>query len=239
MAPPAEKPRSGVYAGAVETLRSIEEIRSPMKKLACIKQTCDEICATIKEQFPEKTAGELAISADDLLPLFSYVLIQAAPQHFESWLHMIENFLPENMEKGEGGYYCCIARIILGSLMEAASGAAGRQRGQSSPEMPRPETLGTPHTVQFSETLSGIATQYGIAVEQLAEANQLPEHLSLYPGQTIYIPQPPPSGVDALLLDGLPLGASSPSPQPSPPPVVDTVPQPGGAAAGNPDDWWQ
>jgi len=92
--------RSGVYSEAVASLREIENIWSPMKKLRCIKKTCDEICIAVKAQYPDKKPGELAISADDLLPLLSYVLIHAAPPHFESWMHMIEHFMPESMERG-------------------------------------------------------------------------------------------------------------------------------------------
>jgi hypothetical protein len=180
-----------------------------------------------------KSARDLAISADDLLPLFSYVLIQSSPPHFESWLHMIENFLPESMSLGEGGYYTCIARIIIGSLMEAGQGGAGgRQRALSElPASSHPASFGTPHTVQFSETLAAIALSHDIPVETLAAANSMPEHLSLYPGQVVYIPTPPPSDIDGLLMDGIhldPLGANQPSP-----------PSPGGAAVGNPEEWWQ
>jgi len=167
---------------------------------------------------------EVAISADDLLPLLSYVMIQAAPPHMESTLHMIEQFMPEALEKGEVGYYSVCGRIVVSSLMEAV------QKGRSVDRSPRAKpdaanasganSYGKKHKVQFSETLEGIAIAHGVRVAELARANGLALQVSLYPGQELMVPQPPPSAVDELLGMG-------------------SAPQHAQNSTQQVDEWWQ
>lgn len=65
-----------------------------------------------------------------------------------------------------------------------------------SPERMRPgqelrilaNVTGTLHTVRQGETLSGIASRYGVSVERIAEANQLVPDDPLHAGQELIVP---------------------------------------------------
>ena len=52
-------------------------------------------------------------------------------------------------------------------------------------------TDGSQHVVKPGETLSGIAAQYGLTVDQLVSLNGIADPDRLVEGQTLKLPQPP------------------------------------------------
>jgi nucleoid-associated protein YgaU len=57
-----------------------------------------------------------------------------------------------------------------------------------APYTPTPEMV--PYIVQEGDTLYGIALRYGVTVEQLVEANNIPDPNNLSVGQELFIPAP-------------------------------------------------
>lgn len=110
--------RAGVYQTAVDTLRELPHKVSVIEKVLCLSQTCDAIFMAIENHYG---AGTCAVGADDLLPLLSYVMIQAAPAQMESQLQYIEQFLPETLGRGQLAYFAVCARVVKGSIVDAAS----------------------------------------------------------------------------------------------------------------------
>jgi nucleoid-associated protein YgaU len=55
---------------------------------------------------------------------------------------------------------------------------------------PTPTTSNRTHTVQFGETLAGIADEYGVSVEAIVELNGLTNPNAIEVGQELLIPPP-------------------------------------------------
>eukprot|EP00656_Telonema_subtile_P001005 TRINITY_DN1047_c0_g1_i1.p1 TRINITY_DN1047_c0_g1~~TRINITY_DN1047_c0_g1_i1.p1 ORF type:complete len:574 (+),score=118.68 TRINITY_DN1047_c0_g1_i1:248-1969(+) len=128
--------RAGVYQPAVETLRELPQKVSVIEKVLCISNTCDAIFNAIEDHYGSGTCG---VGADDLLPLLSYVMIQAAPAQMESQLQYIEQFLPESLGRGQLAYFAVCARVVKGSIVDAASHAGNNNPVESEPNNSRPQ----------------------------------------------------------------------------------------------------
>jgi LysM repeat protein len=64
---------------------------------------------------------------------------------------------------------------------------------QTTPEAtPSPTPIRGTYEVQAGDTLSGIADQFGVDLETLAEANDIADPDLIYPGQVLIIPAPTP-----------------------------------------------
>jgi len=80
--------------------------------------------------------------------------------------------------------------LLLALLLTACAGPSGvvpiddRGRGGSASKQPQPVTTGT-HRVQRGETLYQIAFRYGWDWKELAQANNMREPFTIYPGQEI------------------------------------------------------
>ncbi len=82
----------------------------------------------------------------------------------------------------------------------ATSAAASSTPAQSAGTSPRPSpsltpthtprTTSTVHVVRSGETLQGIATEYGVTVQQIIVANKLNDPNVIVPGQRLVIPAP-------------------------------------------------
>eukprot|EP00658_Telonema_sp_P-2_P009156 TRINITY_DN13454_c0_g2_i2.p1 TRINITY_DN13454_c0_g2~~TRINITY_DN13454_c0_g2_i2.p1 ORF type:complete len:584 (-),score=148.52 TRINITY_DN13454_c0_g2_i2:421-2172(-) len=115
---------AGVYQPAVDRLRELPEMVGVVDKVVCFKETCDLIFQAIEDHYGR---GTCAVGADDLLPLLSYVMIQAAPAEMESQLQFIEKFLPDCLARGQFAYFSVCTRVVVGSIVDAASqGASGK-----------------------------------------------------------------------------------------------------------------
>jgi LysM repeat protein len=78
---------------------------------------------------------------------------------------------------------------------------------------------GQAYTVQPGETLSGLAEQFNVPWQSLAELNQIPYPYLLYYGQTLQLPD----SVEQVTPEGTPTSQPSPTPSPVPTGIVDTA----------------
>jgi len=74
-----------------------------------------------------------------------------------------------------------------------AATATPRTTPEATPEAtPSPTPIRGTYEVQAGDTLSGIADQFGVDLETLAEANDIADPDLIYPGQVLIIPAPTP-----------------------------------------------
>eukprot|EP01113_Clastostelium_recurvatum_P034362 TRINITY_DN4653_c0_g1_i8.p1 TRINITY_DN4653_c0_g1~~TRINITY_DN4653_c0_g1_i8.p1 ORF type:complete len:919 (-),score=226.83 TRINITY_DN4653_c0_g1_i8:34-2394(-) len=66
------------YQAAVDTLKKLPTLNSPVQKVRCLVQTADAIYKCIQDHWKGRVAAEeLVVGGDELLPIFSYVVIKA------------------------------------------------------------------------------------------------------------------------------------------------------------------
>ena len=86
----------GRYTPAVNALRRIADVHSPLSKVKIITETCNKLVECSAD------AGSTAVmGADDTLPLLVYCVVKARIPYFASQIHYIEAFLLEEMVCGE------------------------------------------------------------------------------------------------------------------------------------------
>jgi LysM repeat protein len=74
-----------------------------------------------------------------------------------------------------------------------AATATPRTTPEATPEAtPSPTPIRGTYEVQAGDTLSGIADQFGVDLEALAEANDITDPDLIYPGQVLIIPAETP-----------------------------------------------
>lgn len=79
------------------------------------------------------------------------------------------------------------------------------------------------YIVQEGDTLSHIAFEHGVAIEELMEANQLADPNLIHPGQTLIIPLPSTLPEPTISLEPLPEATRSSEPTPTPLPTPTPV----------------
>ncbi|XP_027600370.1 VPS9 domain-containing protein 1 [Pipra filicauda] len=95
------------YASAVQDLRLIPLETCPRRKLECIVRALRGICECAEEYCgarDTRTPASAAIGADDLLPILSYVVLQAGLPQLLSECAALEEFIHEGYLIGEEGY---------------------------------------------------------------------------------------------------------------------------------------
>lgn len=113
-------------------LSALNDSTSPLEKIYALQETCNLISSCVlkslksssptttpnlSDTFPTVNIGndypqqstlvkEVApITTDDLIPILSYILIQAKPKHLHSNLLYMENFSFTNISKTSLGYF--------------------------------------------------------------------------------------------------------------------------------------
>jgi lipoprotein NlpD len=109
----------------------------------------------------------------------------------------------------------------IGLLLSAAGALGGC--AHSAPPMHPPGPEGSFYIVRAGDTLTSVAREHGVPLEDLAEINGLPEDAGLKAGQVIFVLAPEP-GVSA---EQLPVAKAEPLPPTAPPPE-ETAEEPSG-----------
>ena len=103
------------YQPAIDLLRTLTDTPTPLEKITVIQDTLQLISRCVKDYWKKrgrKEESSLAVGADDMLPLFVYVLIQAQLPHAYSEKRMMENFVPERLMMGSAGYSMATYQVL-------------------------------------------------------------------------------------------------------------------------------
>lgn len=91
------------YQKAIETLRNIVNEKSPRDKLGCILRTFRETIKCVTD-FWDKEGCDPVVGADDLVPIFAYVILKANIPHLYSEMNFIWEFASDAEMNGNYGY---------------------------------------------------------------------------------------------------------------------------------------
>jgi hypothetical protein len=91
------------YHRAIKTLRKITHLKSPRDKLGCILQTFKDIIQSVGD-FWDRYDREAVVGADDLVPIFAYVILKARVPKIFSEMNFIWEFATDGEMNGKYGY---------------------------------------------------------------------------------------------------------------------------------------
>jgi len=91
------------YQEAIESMKSVRTEITPFSKLKCLLNVSQYICGSI-ESFYKNQDIQVTIGADELLPLFNYVIIKSAVPFLYSELSLIADFIDDQNSIGQLGY---------------------------------------------------------------------------------------------------------------------------------------
>jgi len=98
--PGEEKPP---YYTAIKTLQKICDLKSPRDKLGCILQTFKDTIQCVSDYW-EPRDREPVVGADDLVPIFAYVILRAQIPKLFSEMNFIWEFANDHEMNGKFGY---------------------------------------------------------------------------------------------------------------------------------------
>jgi len=103
------------YESAINCLKEMEFVRSPLHKLKVLVRTGDEILQNIEEFYQkfEFNYEKDSLSADDLLPIFTYVVAKSQVKCFYSQIKIIDELASRNLKNTLSGYYLVTLQIAL------------------------------------------------------------------------------------------------------------------------------
>ncbi|KNC53254.1 uncharacterized protein AMSG_08742 [Thecamonas trahens ATCC 50062] len=116
-----EQVQSGMlasYAKVISQFRLVSEARSPGEKLMGLVKASQVICTTVEDYYrthprDDVDGASLAVGAEDLLPLFSYLLIHAAIRDVWAMSAFLTDFINEFYCMGEEGYALATTQTAL------------------------------------------------------------------------------------------------------------------------------
>jgi len=91
------------YSKAIVTLRNIIKERSPRDKLGCILNTFRETIKCVTD-FWDKEGCEPVVGADDLVPIFTFIILKAQIPNLYTEMNFIWEFASDNEMNGNFGY---------------------------------------------------------------------------------------------------------------------------------------
>ncbi|GAM22822.1 hypothetical protein SAMD00019534_059970 [Acytostelium subglobosum LB1] len=119
------------YQDAIDNLKKLHTYRAPSEKVQCLIDTSDAICEAIKSFWDRKKdkPDSLVLGADDLLPLFTFVVIKAKIPNMYSEAMFLQDFIEESLSSKMQGYFLvtfqtCLSLLSvweINELMENAS----------------------------------------------------------------------------------------------------------------------
>ena len=103
------------YESAIKTLQEIEFVRSPLHKLKVLVKTGDDIIQSIEEFYNEYELEYIrdSLCADDLLPIFTYVVAKSQVKCFYSQIKIMDELASRNLKNTLSGYYFVTLQIAL------------------------------------------------------------------------------------------------------------------------------
>lgn len=141
------------YLGAIEALNMLQVLHTPEEKMRTICFMKDEIVWAVdrywKEKNPNKKASELTISADQLVPIYTYIVAKSGNLKVGSELMFVNSLLDDSSTKfGEQAYFLATLSISADYLLNEA--AEENKHQKESVSAIHPSTLGSLHSYSQS-----------------------------------------------------------------------------------------
>ncbi|XP_014217091.1 alsin [Copidosoma floridanum] len=99
---------------AIETLQQLKTTFSAVEKLIVIRNTYEQIELAIQKRLKEN----YKLSADDLIPIFYFVVVRASVLQLKSELHFIDDFKESHLMNGPIGYAFTTVMSIYDHILQ-------------------------------------------------------------------------------------------------------------------------
>jgi len=115
-------PQDLPYQEAIDCIKSIVTYQAPEDKIRVLSTAIDFFCCKaideFYERYPVDNAKQKRIGPDDLLSIFSYLLINTHCDTFISQLQFTDDFVADNVRCDVMGYYLATARAATNIVLK-------------------------------------------------------------------------------------------------------------------------
>jgi len=139
------------YRRAIQSLKKLSSLKSPRDKLGCILITFMDIIQCVTD-FWEVHDREPVVGADDLVPIFSYVILKARVPKLYSEMSYIWEFATDAEMKGKYGYGFATFQIGVEVVARLTIDELERKQKKEAPPKPTPTPPVTSDTESDSAT---------------------------------------------------------------------------------------
>jgi len=144
------------YETAIKCLKEIEFVRSPLHKLKVLVKTGDEILQSIEEFYKshELEYSRDSLCADDLLPIFTYVVAKSQVKCFYSQIKIIDELASRNLKNTLSGYYFVTLQIALNLIERCFQNDGKIMENNKEENIKRKSVQEVPAKASFTENMS-------------------------------------------------------------------------------------
>jgi len=121
------------YEDAVTKMKGLLDITDPTKKVDCIVSVARSICACV-----DHVGGAVVIGADDLLLLFTHILIRSRLPHLHAEIRFMDEYMTEQHRMLMTGYYLATTQAASEMIM-----SHDLRRGKDAPDSSALDSKGT------------------------------------------------------------------------------------------------
>jgi len=105
------------YQTAIEKFRGVPDLRSPLQKVRCLVSVVKEIEKCVLRFWERRDPpSSISLTADDLVSIFAYIVIQAKVDNLYSECEFQADFLSQSDCNDIGGYALATFQTSLGFL---------------------------------------------------------------------------------------------------------------------------
>ncbi|OMJ76716.1 hypothetical protein SteCoe_23828 [Stentor coeruleus] len=104
------------YGYAIEKVKEIEDVFTPMKKLEIIGYATDMICGSVDEYWkdmPDIDQNKLVIDGDNFLSIYIYIVIKSGVKDLKGHIWLITQLARSGIQNGAMGYYLTTLEACL------------------------------------------------------------------------------------------------------------------------------
>ncbi len=108
------------YFKAIEELRNLETIHSPLQKVDCILRVTRMICESVDDYWrdlPDIDPSQLMINSDQILSLFLYIIIRSDIYNLSGHIKLINHFVRKEIRQSNRGYYVATIEAAIEEII--------------------------------------------------------------------------------------------------------------------------
>lgn len=114
---------SGGYQSAIEALREVAAVTGPMAKMTQVMVTTRRLCECVDLRWKDcpVPADRLVINADQILSIFTYIVVKARVRNLMAQVAMIVEFVKQDVQQGPYGYYLATLEAAIEHVLVYSS----------------------------------------------------------------------------------------------------------------------